>query len=71
MMAKITFPFMSIIKHYYCVFVGNPKVSTPYGLFASKTQAEIFQASATSGIFPIMEFTEWWEKYGEREEWQE
>jgi len=64
-MRRITFALMTIVKHYDCVFVGDPSRCTPYALFATRGQAEIFAKETAKPVEWIMPFTEWWEKYGE------
>ena len=40
--AQIVHPQIDL-EDYFCTFVGDPRVSTPYALFASEGQAKIFQ----------------------------
>jgi hypothetical protein len=43
---------------YYCVFVCEPKLNSPYALYATKGQAKIFRKSVES-CYPIMKFKKW------------
>lgn len=48
----------SLVEGYFCVFTGRPELCTPYGMFATYLQAELF-ANAIDSRREILTFAGW------------